>query len=261
MYTTLYIPVGLWGLILITLLIVAAHAGLFAFENLFKNKNIQHNNNEAAGIVFGALALIYSLLIAFVIVAVWENYDDLNLTIEKEADDLNSVLVHSAILHDSLRQPIIVSIKSYCQEVINKEWDMTDNQELNTGSAIPALRLLLFRIEPSNKLQENVLTVIDNKLSEITNLHRQRLSHTRSNVPHLVWMVLIVGSIMVIIFSYFLHMESKHLKIVFLSFLWCLMGMCLFLVFMLDHPFVGSTQVSKAPYEEIIKNLTTSHSF
>src|SRR4051794_4000231 len=128
MYTTLYIPVELWGLILITLLIVAAHAGLFAFENLFKNKNIQHNNNEAAGIVFGALALIYSLLIAFVIVAVWENYDDLNQTIEKEADDLNSLLVHSAILHDSLRQPITVSIKSYCQEVINKEWDMVDNQ-------------------------------------------------------------------------------------------------------------------------------------
>jgi hypothetical protein len=34
-----------------------------------------------------------------------------------------------------------------------------------------------------------------------------------------------------------------------------MIGMVLFLVYMLDNPFIDSTQVSRTPYEEIIKSL------
>lgn len=257
MYFQLYVAAGVWGLILVTLLILVAHAGLYAFDYWYKKKNISssNHNNEVAGIIFGVLSLIHSLVISFVIVAVWENYEDLNRTIENEADNLNSVVVHSAMLPDSLKKPVLVAVKNYCQKVVNEEWNMSEEQSRFQGSAIPALRLLLFRAQSERKIHANLLAIMDNNLTTITGLHRDRLSHTRAYVPELVWMTLIIGSAMVICFSYFLLMESAQLKRIYLSFLWGIIGMSLFLVYMLDHPFVGSTQVSKAPYEEIIKIL------
>src|SRR5215207_5057849 len=101
MYFTLYVSAGIWGIVLVALLLLAAHGGLYAFDYWYKKKKLSHNN-EVAGIVFSVLSLIYSLIVAFVIVAVWQNYEDLNQTIEKEADGLNNVLAHSTVLPDSL---------------------------------------------------------------------------------------------------------------------------------------------------------------
>jgi hypothetical protein len=254
MYFQLYIPAGLWGAVLVILLVIVAHIGLYFFNNWCKKKNISHNN-EVAGIIFGVISLIYSLLVAFVIVAVWENYEDLNSTIEKEADDLNTVLIHSNALPDSLRNPIVASVKDYCTKVVKKEWGIAEDNEHLRQSAIPSLRQLLFQVQPSSKAEENVLNLLDNKLSEITDLRRERLNHIHSYVPQLVWMILIISSVMLILFSYFLYVESELLRKVFLTFLWAIMGMSLFLMYMLDHPFIGSTQVSKEPYETIVMEL------
>src|ERR1044071_4814351 len=118
MYFNFYIPAGIWGAGLVALLIITANGSLNLFDYWYKKKNLPHNN-EIAGIIFGVLSLIYSLLVAFVIVAVWENYEDLNRTIEEEADDLNTVLIHSNTLPDSLRNPVVSSVKDYCKKIID----------------------------------------------------------------------------------------------------------------------------------------------
>ena len=254
MYFQLYIPAGLWCTILIALLLIMAHGGLYLFDTWCKRKNIPHNN-EVAGIIFGVLSLIYSLLVAFVIVAVWENYEELNRTIENETDDLNTILVHSTALPDSLRRPVVASVKGYCQRIVNEEWGAQENKAYTRWSAIPSLRQFLFQVQPNSKTQENVLNLLDEKLSNITNLRRERLSHSHAYVPEMVWWVLIISSAMIVLFSYFLYMESKLLRKIFLSFLWAIIAMSLVLAYLLDHPFDGSTQVSKEPYETIIKEL------
>src|SRR5205809_968467 len=105
-----WMPVEIGDVLLWILLILVAHAGLSAFNYLTRKKKIQHDN-IVAGIIFSVVTLIYSLIIAFAILAVWENFEELNRTIEKEVSDLNTVLVHSSILPDSIRQNVTVAIK------------------------------------------------------------------------------------------------------------------------------------------------------
>jgi hypothetical protein len=244
-----------WDVILVFLSIVIAHAGLSVFNIITKKKPVRHNN-EVAGIIFGVITLIYSLIIAFVIVAVWENYEDLNKTIENEAADLNTVLVHSNLLPDSLERSVDLAIENYCQKVVTEEWGISENHVRFRESAIPSLRLLLFKAQVNGEIQPSLITVLDEKLTNITRFRQERLSHTRAYVPPLVWMSLTIGSILVVCFSYFFYMESMLLKRIFLSFLWGMMGMSLFLIYMLDHPFDGSGHVSKEPYELIIQLLS-----
>jgi hypothetical protein len=254
MHVNLYIPAGVLGILLVTLLVLTAHVGLYGFDYWLKKRKVVLNN-EVGGIIFSVLSLIYSLLVSFVIVAVWENYEELNRVIEKEADDLNSVLIHSSMLPDSLKTEISGAIKNYCEKVVDEEWNMQPGKQGYRRSNIPALRLILLKVEAESRLQENLLSLLDDNLISIANLRRERLSHTHSYVPQLVWMILTISSIMIILFSYLLYVESDQLKKVFLSFLWTIIGMSLFLVYMLDNPFTGSTQVSKGPYQDIITSI------
>lgn len=248
-------PAVLQCTLYVILFVVASEAGLMVFNTWNKKQKQESQGNEVAGLIFGAISLIYSLILAFVIVAVWTNYDDLNQTVEKETDKLNSILAHSVTLPDSLKQPLAKVIGSYCNQVIHSEWRMQGTEVSHHPSAIPALRLRLLQFEPQNKLQESIYSVVEDDLSCISDLRRARLDHTRSHVPDLVWLILKAGSMMLIIFSYFLNASSEKLKRIYLFFLGSIIAMSLFLVYTLDHPFTGSAQVSKKPYETILLEL------
>ena len=234
----------------VLLFVIACESGLIVFNFLFKKRKFPPGN-EVAGIMFGTQSLIYSLILAFVIVAVWSDYEELYQTIAEETDKLNSILAHSETLPDSIKKPLDRSLSNYCSEIINKEWNTQEDDAELRPSAIPALRLMLLRLQPKNKLQENIFNVLDEDLSSISDLRRERLSHTHSHVPPLVWLILKAGSVLMIIFSYFLDASSAGLQKIYLLFLSSTIAMSLFLVYTLDHPFDGSARVSKKPYENI----------
>ena len=132
---------------------------------------------------------------------------------------------------------------------------MEHSNEADQPSAIPELRLMLLRLEPRNKSEESIYNVLDEDLSSLSDLRRNRLSHNRSQVPNLVWLILKAGSVMLIIFSYFFNVQSLKQKSIYLTFLSGYIAMCMFLVYTLDHPFIGNVQVSRQPYTNILMSL------
>lgn len=245
---------GFLSLFYTVLFVLAAQAGLSVFNRLgLLQKHAA--GNEVTGIFFGAISLIYSLILAFVIVAVWEDYENLDKTIESEADKLNSILSHSVTLPDTTRQRVTSAVFAYCHRIIDDEWKMKHRQEKDQPSAIPDMRLMLLKAKPHNQSEQTVFTVIDTDLSNISDLRRSRLNHNTSHVPDLVWLILKSGSVMLVVFSYFFEIASLPVKRIYLFFLASCIAMCMFLVYTLDHPFTGSAMVSITPYEDVLAEL------
>ncbi|HTE25908.1 bestrophin-like domain [Flavitalea sp.] len=248
------IPAGVFCFFFVCIIIVLAQSGLLLFNRFHLQKRLPVNN-EVAGIMFGAISLVYSLILAFVIVAVWEDYEDLDKTIESESDKMNSIITHISTMPDSIRIPVRQAMYTYTTNVINNEWTMHSNDLVTQSSAIPYLRLMLLTRKPKNDLQRNVFVVIDNDLSDITELRRNRLTHNHSQIPDLVWFILKAGTVLLVIFSYFFQLDSIRLKRIYLSFFSGSLAMCLFLIAALDHPFDPRMQISKAPYITIQQAL------
>jgi len=253
------ISVGLLCILFVTAIVGFAQLGLYIFNRWYRHTK-PAANNEVAGIMFGAISLIYSLILAFVIVAVWEDYEDLEKNIQAESDKMNSIIIHISTMPDSIRLPIHDALYNYCQRVEDGEWHMESDSLDNQSSAIPCMRLMLLTLEPQNELQRNVFNVVDEDLSQITELRRNRLSHNHSQIPGLVWLILQFGTVMLIVFSYFFHVASPKLKRIYLSFFSGCLAICLFLVWSLDHPFGKHVQVSNKPYVEIQQALQKDHS-
>ncbi|MFT3704320.1 MAG: DUF4239 domain-containing protein [Agriterribacter sp.] len=244
------LPAWVGGVIFVTLVVGLSQAGLTLFNKWQKRIHVTPGN-EVAGIMFGAISLIYSLILAFVIVAVWEDYEDLEKNIQAEADNMNSIITHTSTMPDSVRKPVYEALSTYCLRVTTNEWHMESDSLNNQSSAIPCLRLMLLTRKPDGDVQQRVFDVIDANLSQITELRRNRLTHNHSQIPGLVWIILQSGTIILIVFSYFFQVQSLRLKRIYLSFLSACLAMCLFLVSALDHPFNKYMQLSKTPYTEI----------
>ncbi|MBN8876860.1 MAG: DUF4239 domain-containing protein [Sphingobacteriales bacterium] len=233
--------------------VLLSQLAMIAFERSAAFRKLQ-TDNEVAGIIFGAISTLYSLVLAFVIIACWNDYEDLNQTIEAETDKLSGILTYSEALPVKVRQDIHDAVFTYTAGVLNKDWQADGGDDAISSSAIPSLRMLLLTAEPKNKVEERVYNVLDSDLGSLSDLRRERLSHTRSRIPSSVWFILEIGSAVLILFSFLLRTASVKLKRIYLLVLSSAIALCMYLVYSLDHPFQHN-QISSQPYQVFLNSI------
>ncbi|MBG9376925.1 DUF4239 domain-containing protein [Panacibacter sp. DH6] len=249
------VPMPVLCVLFIIACVLLSQAALSLFQKVFTSNNAGLNN-EAAGIVFGGISLIYSLVLAFVIVAVWDDYRELEKTIEGETDKLTGILQHTEVLSDSIKISVQENVYGYCSEVINNEWETsTDNTAIEQPNTLRVLRSQLLTIDAHDRSESNILNVIDNELDALDDLRRNRLYHSHSEVPDMVWFILNAGSAMMVIFFFFFNVPSPKMKRIYLSFLVSFIAMCMFLVYTLDHPFSYKQGITNDLYKDVQNQL------
>ena len=85
-------------------------------------------NHEVAGVTFGVLGAFYGLVLAFVIVAAWERFNDANAYALTEATALESLYKLGAAFSEPMRSQLDSVVLEYSHRVVEKEWpEMADN--------------------------------------------------------------------------------------------------------------------------------------
>jgi hypothetical protein len=72
------------------LVCLAALAGLELVQRLVPATSRQPHN-DVAGFIYAALGVIYAVLLALVVIAVWEEYQAASATVEQEANALAEI--------------------------------------------------------------------------------------------------------------------------------------------------------------------------
>jgi hypothetical protein len=81
----------------------------------------------------------------------------------------------------------------------------------------------------------------------LTSQRNQRILDAQPRIPGLLWAGLLVGGVLIVGISGFLYLESTRGHLVLSCAVAVLLGLLLFTVFMLDHPF-GDLGVTSAPF-------------
>jgi hypothetical protein len=97
-------------------------------------------NNEIAGFKFATVGVLYAVLLAFVIIVVWEKFTNAEVTVVHEAGSAENVFRLSQGLGDVTGADLRRAVASYLKAVINDDWPAM-NKGLATGRG-PAKRAL-----------------------------------------------------------------------------------------------------------------------
>ena len=70
--------------------VLVAVAGLILVQHLVPPA-LRQEHNDVAGFIYAVLGVAYAVLLAFVVIVVWEKYDQARATVETQANELAAI--------------------------------------------------------------------------------------------------------------------------------------------------------------------------
>jgi hypothetical protein len=211
-------------------------------------------NNEVAGFKFAVVGVFYAVLLAFVVVAVWEDYRDTETAVRNEAKALVDLHQASSALSDTAGERIRQNLISYAEQVRDLEWS-TMAKGLPSDSAAKELHRLneavLTAKSDSQALHHHAIDL----LTAINDNRNERLDSSDGSVPTVLWVVLLAGAVITLGYPSFFGSSNITAQVLMTAALAALVALTGFVAVVLDYPFTGNVQISRAPLEQSLKQM------
>src|SRR5688500_3017855 len=114
---------GLWAMLCIGGVLLLALTGLLLVRRLIP-QDLLTEHNEVAGFIYTVIGAVYGVLLAFVVLVVWQQHIDAQAAAAREAGLLADVHRDADVLPDSLAASLRRGIESYASSVAAQEWPL-----------------------------------------------------------------------------------------------------------------------------------------
>jgi len=246
---------------------LVALAGLEVVQRLVPATSRQRHN-DVAGFIYAALGVIYAVLIALVVIAVWEEYDAASETVEQEANAVAEIVWLAHRLPEPEGSHIQELCRSYAEEVIHKEWPlmeqgqaplMTQTQGTPSGwTLIDEIRANLQQFQPHTPADEQLYAEGLDQVQRLADARRMRLVAAEEGIPGVLWSVLIFGGVAAIGFTYLFGLGNTWAHRLMVFTLAAVIGLVLFTIGALEHPFSGGARIGTEAFDLILERFETS---
>jgi hypothetical protein len=214
-------------------------------------------NNEVAGFKFAVVGVFYAVLLAFVVVAVWEDFRQTEATVRDEAKaavDLHRItFALPAEAGDEIRKHLI----AYTKDVHEYEWPTMAGGEPSdvVVNDLDRLTTAIFSVSPADSQDVAVYHEALRLLSRLTDNRNERLDSASGSVPGILWIVLIVGGLITLGFPAFFASTNVGAQVLMTASLAVLVAIALLLGIVFDYPFTGAVQVSSLPFKHALREM------
>jgi hypothetical protein len=171
---------------------LVAIAGLELVQRLVPATSRQRHN-DVAGFIYAALGVIYAVLLALVVIAVWEEYEAADATVEQEANAVAEIFWLAHRLPEPEGSHIQELARSYAEEVIHKEYPlmeqgwaplMTQTQGTPAGwTLIDDIRANLQEFQPRTPADEQLYAEGLDQVQRLADARRMRLVQLKRVSP------------------------------------------------------------------------------
>jgi hypothetical protein len=199
------------------------------------------------------VGLVYGALLGFTVVVGWQQFLSAEVNVSNEAAALTTLYRQTVAMPQPEQSQLREQLRTYAAALQGPEWGKDDFGKIsNTGrTALTGM----YRV--AGRPQSNVAASPINQafLSQLTVLagdRSTRILDAKPRIPPLLWCSLIFGGFLLIVLTSFLRLASKRGHVVLVSAVTVLLGLLLYLVYELDHPF-GPIGVTPQPFSHAVE--------
>lgn len=252
-YYLLQIPSVFLFVCLILFGAVFAGVGTYIFRRYIKLK-ILRSHNEVTGFLFLAIASFYALLLSFVVLIVWEQLNETHTNVSKEG---SSAL---ALYHDIKFYPDTSDSKKLMTAYIDFVYNVIDEELPNmqviklsrkTPESFSKVFYEMEHLNPKNQFQIQLVAEMFNHLNELSTYRGLRIASIDTEIPSTMWLPIMFGAFITLLCAMFLDIEHTRIHLIINSMLGAVIGMFLFILIVLDHPYTGNHGIKPKSYKEI----------
>jgi hypothetical protein len=214
-------------------------------------------NNEVAGFKFAVIGVFYAVMLAFVVIAVWEDFRKTEAAVRDEAKAVIDLHRISFALPIEGGAEIRDHLVAYTSDVREHEWPTMAVGEPSDAviKDLDQLSQAIFAVSPSNfqqlALYQNALRL----LAVITDNRNERLDSSDGSMPLILWFVLIVGGLITLGYPAFFGSTNRLAQILMTAALAVLVTLTMLLGLAFDYPFTGDARISPAPFDHALRQM------
>jgi Protein of unknown function (DUF4239) len=214
-------------------------------------------NNEVAGFKFAVVGVFYAVLLAFVVIAVWEDYRDTETAVRNEAAAVADLYRISYALPESGAGPIRLHLTAYAEQVRNSEWPAMAHGRPSKAVADEFSRLSqeVFSVEPQGANDAAIYRQALGLLAVINDNRSARLDSADGTAPTMLWLVLLVGGMVTLGYPAFFGASNLIAQTLMTAALAALVALSLLLAVVLDYPFSGDYPISALPFDKALQAM------
>lgn len=190
------------------------------------------------------------ILLAFAGVLAWQDYMQAESAVENEAG-VTSMLYRDLTAYGPEMNPARDALKVYVRSVIVDGWPLLREGKRSPTTDVKLVTVFnsIAAVTPSNERQSAIYQEAFSQLNQLVSMRRQRLASSRANVPPVLWIVALVGSILTIAYaSAFVSTRYASLMIAGTS---LTIGLLFLFLLSVDYPFRNRNGVSDQPFVEL----------
>lgn len=250
----LTIPNVFLAILIVISSILLAVAGSYIVRRRVPYSTLKENN-EVAGFVYSMVGVVYAVLLAFVVVVVWQQYSDTENIVQQEAGRISNLLRDAQVFPDSRRNRLQERLVAYAKAIVEDEWNTMSNGRPSSiaSEAYERLWQAYYEIQPQTEREKVFYHESISRLNELNGNRQFRLLSSQSGIPSALWVLLIGGGIVSIAFTYLFGTKNAWGQALIVASLAGLIGFVLFLILSLDFPFTGDLRIEPEALQGVIQ--------
>ena len=250
----LNLPIAFSFLIVSALTSAIALAGLYLVRRKY-SAEVLKENHEVAAIIFNAFGLFYGVMVAFVVFVTWSGYDDATKNLQLEASEALDIFNSAKAFPDPANKITQQRLRDYIASVYNDEVKRMSQGviSLYSGGAHAKLTPLFYEMDEKSIPNRELYAESLRRLNNLAQYRRLRIFAGNNTVPSVIWLVLLVGGVITVVYTFFFGMKSLKAQYMITTALTVTITLILFLIYILDHPFTGTSKVSMEPLKEVME--------
>jgi RsiW-degrading membrane proteinase PrsW (M82 family) len=238
------------AVVLIAAIVILAVVGQIFLRRTFKAGHplLQEGIAEA---MLGVVGTLFSLLLGLLVANAIETYHETYLQVEGEANGCANVFRLARGLEEEDRLRIRGLCREYVNLVISEEWAAMEKAQMSESAFNCYVKIweACVAIEPKYDRQNNIHQVLLESMAQFAEDRRMRIIASQNQLSPVLWIVIVCGSAITILFSYMFTAKLDHMHNTILTVLIALsLGLNIWLLAAYSSPFKGELQISPSMF-------------
>ena len=202
-------------------------------------------HNDIIGWQVSVLGTTYAVIIGFMLYAVWTTFQSAEINADNEANCLVNVFRLADGLPEAQRDQVHQLAREYVAVVLDQEWPAMHRGEKGFAGhpVVEKLWATVVQAKPVTFAEQTSMSLTLSEISQMTRFRRVREVQSDSNLPAILWFLMILGAVITTMSAALFGTDNFKLHLVQVLSLTLLISIALVAIADIDRPFQGVVHV------------------
>jgi hypothetical protein len=245
----------LFTMVIIVMGLLAA-LGLMLYRKVVpQSDDVSHN--DVAGPIISTVGTILAVILSFMLVSVWQQYDQAGGTVVQEASAVADLYHAAANFPEPTQTQLRNALKVYTNAIIGDEWPamrVGKFSETATKAQYGILGIIV-RYEPKSSAQQALQQDAITFVNTLVDSRRDRLFDNQSGIPIIFWIGMWLLTAVTLGCAYIFRIKNEKMHVVMCTALAAVIAVVFVLIAEFDYPFRGDAQIPATAWLTLQANI------